>query len=115
MAYEIVYWPGFTGRAEPAILMLEDLEEPYTIANDVADRISLLARTEPVFACPLLIEVPLCRWRCQTEWFKNVPRFAPPRSRRRAPRCGRVRDSLKAKKAVGNHVEVRASRSAIRR
>ncbi len=56
MPYEIVYWPGFTGRAEPAILLLEDLGEPYTIETDVADRISALDDKEPVFACPLLID-----------------------------------------------------------
>ena len=35
MAYEIVYWPGFTGRAEPAILLLEDVGEPDTVDTDV--------------------------------------------------------------------------------
>ena len=56
MAYEIVYWPGFTGRAEPAILLLEDVGEPYTIDTDVQARIEALGQTEPVFACPLLID-----------------------------------------------------------
>ena len=56
MAYEIVYWPGFTGRAEPAILLLEDVGEPYTIDTDVPARIEALGQTEPVFACPLLID-----------------------------------------------------------
>ena len=56
MAYEIVYWPGFTGRAEPAVLLLEDVGEPYTIDTDVQARIEALGQTEPVFACPLLID-----------------------------------------------------------
>ena len=56
MAYEIVYWPGFTGRAEPAILLLEDVGEPYTVDTDVPARIEALGQTEPVFACPLLID-----------------------------------------------------------
>lgn len=56
MAYEIVYWPGFTGRAEPAILLLEDLGVDYTVTTDVAERIAALSATEPVFACPLLID-----------------------------------------------------------
>ena len=56
MACEIVYWPGFTGRAEPAILLLEDVGAPYTIDNDVQGRIASLADRLPVFACPLLID-----------------------------------------------------------
>ena len=56
MAYEIVYWPGFTGRAEPAILLLEDVGEPYMIDTNVPARIEALGQTEPVFACPLLID-----------------------------------------------------------
>ena len=56
MPYEIVYWPGFTGRAEPAILLLEDVGAAYTVDNDVAGRIASLAGGQPVFACPLLID-----------------------------------------------------------
>ena len=56
MAYEIVYWPGFTGRAEPAILLLEDVSESYIVNTDVAGRIEALGQNEPVFACPLLID-----------------------------------------------------------
>ena len=56
MAYEIVYWPGFTGRAEPAILLLEDVGESYTIETDVEARIEALSQSDPVFACPVLID-----------------------------------------------------------
>jgi len=56
MSYQIVYWPGFTGRAEPAILLLEDAEQPYEIVNDVRERIGELAINRPVFAAPVLID-----------------------------------------------------------
>ncbi|MBF66483.1 MAG: hypothetical protein CMQ29_02170 [Gammaproteobacteria bacterium] len=56
MAYEIVYWPGFTGRAEPAILLLEDVGAQYTVTTNVPERIAELAPSEPIFACPLLID-----------------------------------------------------------
>lgn len=58
MAYKIVYWPGFTGRAEPAILLLEDVGAPYTVLTDVPERIAALSVIEPIFACPLLIDGP---------------------------------------------------------
>ena len=56
MAYEIVYWPGFTGRAEPAILLLEDVAADYSINTDVAATIEEISKKQPVFACPLLID-----------------------------------------------------------
>ena len=56
MAYEILYWPGFTGRAEPAILLLEDVGADYTINTDVAGTLDRVSKEQPVFACPLLID-----------------------------------------------------------
>jgi glutathione S-transferase len=56
MPYQIVYWPGFTGRAEPAILLLEDAGETYEIVTDVHERISALAVDHPVFATPILVD-----------------------------------------------------------
>ena len=56
MSYQIVYWPGFTGRAEPAMLLLEDAGEAYEIVTDVRERIESLSREQPVFACPILID-----------------------------------------------------------
>ena len=56
MAYEILYWPGFTGRAEPAVLLLEDVGADYTINTDVAATLDRLSKEQPVFACPLLID-----------------------------------------------------------
>ena len=48
-----VYWPSFPGFVEPAIQLLEDVVEPYTINTDVPARVEALGQTEPVFACPV--------------------------------------------------------------
>lgn len=56
MAYQIVYWPGFTGRAEPVLFLLEDAGQPYEIVDDVAGSLERLSKDKPVFACPLLID-----------------------------------------------------------
>ena len=56
MSYQIVYWPGFTGRAEPALFLLEDAGQPYEINSNVSEAIEELAPDHPVFACPLLID-----------------------------------------------------------
>lgn len=40
MAYKVVYWPGFLGRSEAAVLMLEDAGASYTVDNDVNTFIS---------------------------------------------------------------------------
>jgi glutathione S-transferase len=55
--YTLHYWPGFTGRAEPLILMLEDAQANYTIKNDVDAFIEAHNASDgavPVFACPIL-------------------------------------------------------------
>jgi len=57
MPYQILYLPGFTGRAEPAIMLLEDADAPYEIvSDDVRERVAALAVDHPVFACPILID-----------------------------------------------------------
>ena len=58
MSYEVIYWPAFSGRAEPALFLLEEANQPYTIATDVQARIEKLAIDHPVFACPILIDGP---------------------------------------------------------
>ena len=55
--YVIYYHPGFTGRAEPALLLLQDAGAPLTLArqlngeapNDAAKKLQF-----PAFACPVL-------------------------------------------------------------
>jgi hypothetical protein len=34
--YTLYYWPGFTGRVEAAMLLLEDAGVPYTLDRDPA-------------------------------------------------------------------------------
>lgn len=56
MAYQVVYWPGFTGRAEPVLLLLEDAGQAYELIEDVPGSLERFSRNAPVFACPLLID-----------------------------------------------------------
>jgi glutathione S-transferase len=48
---ELVYWPGFTGRAEPIIFLLESAGMKYTLSHDV---MGFKAQHPEVFACPFI-------------------------------------------------------------
>ena len=54
--YTLYYWPSFTGRVEPILLLLEDAGEAYDLVRDL----STVTGTDsdgvgvPAFACPVL-------------------------------------------------------------
>lgn len=53
----IVYWEGFSGRAEAPILLLEDAGVPYTLNRDVKDFLYKGGNQgRPCFACPVLVD-----------------------------------------------------------
>jgi hypothetical protein len=59
--YTLYYWPGFTGRVEAAMLLLEDAGVPYTLDRDpaafLAGQGQAGAKNQgfPAFACPVLV------------------------------------------------------------
>ena len=57
--YALTYWPGFQGRAGPAILLLEDAQAHYTLNSDCKSMSSAFGGTapgHPVFAPPILTD-----------------------------------------------------------
>eukprot|EP01095_Lingulamoeba_sp_RSL-Kostka_P000384 TRINITY_DN1060_c1_g1_i1.p1 TRINITY_DN1060_c1_g1~~TRINITY_DN1060_c1_g1_i1.p1 ORF type:complete len:222 (-),score=88.22 TRINITY_DN1060_c1_g1_i1:203-868(-) len=57
-SYELVYWPNFSGRAEPIIFILNHFKADYIINNEVNEFIENNNRNDssnnPVFACPII-------------------------------------------------------------
>mmetsp|Transcript_23087 Transcript_23087/g.31586 ORF Transcript_23087/g.31586 Transcript_23087/m.31586 type:complete len:214 (-) Transcript_23087:66-707(-) len=54
-SYEIVYWPGFTGRAQPLMFLLEAANVKYTWNTDVVGFKEANNKAGfPLFACPFL-------------------------------------------------------------
>ena len=52
-SYEVIYWPGFLGRSQVAVLLLEDAGATYTTNTDVQG--FLASNTGfPAFACPIV-------------------------------------------------------------
>ena len=57
MGYTIYYWPGFSGRAEAPILLLEDAGVEYRLDRGVKEFLYKGGnRANPAFACPVLVD-----------------------------------------------------------
>jgi len=49
--YKVSYWPGFSGRAEPILMLLHDAGKKYELVGDVQ---AVLGANPKLFACPIL-------------------------------------------------------------